>query len=397
MNFVVFSYSFPPQSGPESFCAARFCSAIADSGHMVHVVTMEHPAEVSQEIVRQLVSPALKISRVPIRRTRKHVWSRLRYLTTEWGSGNFGAAIDTLASVLRQYENPILVSRSFPESSHVISYYARRLAKKWIAHFSDPIPFVFGKDDTIKGWLWRKVSERWMRRVIKSCDAVSLTCNDAKRFYHETYGALFDAKTVLVNRHIGNPPLKAGGDWNRTFSEKLIVHSGGLNVARGAREIVSALDAINGDGVKVRFIQAGSCDQETRMLFAERADAEVLDVAQPGLASDVVAACDVSLISDVQVPMDYTPFMPSKFVYQLFSDKPLVLYSKPGSPMWRAAEKYPSAGLFLADYTIPATLPSAIKRAVNAVFDANMRDCLRREFDKQTVAEHFVSQLDRVL
>ena len=133
------------------------------------------------------------------------------------------------------------------------------------------------------------------------------------------------------------------------------------------------------------------------MLFSGRPDEEVFDALQPGLASDVVAACDVSLISDVQVPMDYTPFMPSKFVYQLFSDKPLVLYSKPGSPMWRAAEKYPSAGLFLADYTIPATLPSAIKRAVNAVFDANMRDCLRREFDKQTVAEHFISQLDRVL
>ena len=397
MNFVVFSYSFPPLNDSEAFCSARFCSAVADMGHVVHVVTMDHPADTPQEIVRQLVSPALKITRVPLWWTRKHLWSRLRYLTTELGSGNFSLAIETLKKVLGQYESPILISRSFPESSHVISYYARHLAKMWIAHFSDPIPFAFGDDDSLKVWMWRQVSLRWMRRAIKGCDAVSLTCGEARRFYHETYGALFDAKPVLVNQHVGNPPLKGGCTWRKPFTEKLIVHSGGLNAERGARQIVDALNVLNGNGLKFRFIQAGNCDQETERIFAGRPDIEVLGTVRPDLASAVVESADISLVSDVQVPMEYTPFMPSKFVYQLFSDRPLVLYSKPGSPMWRVAAENPSAGLFLADYTHPSSLPAAVQRAVAEPFNMRWREPLRKKFDRAVVAENFLRQLEQLL
>lgn len=396
MNIVVFSYNFLPMSDAESFCTTRFCSALAEIGHNVHVVTMDHPQSVSSDVYNQLVNPKLTITRIPFRRKGKYNFYRLRYLTAEWSSCNFGLAIKTLGNILEQYKNPILISRSFPESSHIISWHVRHRARNWIAHFSDPIPFRFGTK-SIKGLIWDGLTRYWMRKTILGCDAISLTCNEANLFYQDAYGKCFEAKPVFITQHIGNPPLQTPCLWQKPFTEKMIVHSGMLNRARGLLQILDALDEINKNSKQVRFIQVGSCDRTTKGLLQNRRDADVFDSVNPDLAASIVKSSDVSLISDVQVPMSYTPFLPSKFVYQLFSEKPLVLYSKPGSPMWRLFSDYPNAGLFVADYTKPQTLVEAIKSAIITPSSNIVRIDIRKGFDNKEVARNFISQVTKII
>lgn len=392
MNFVVCSYSFPPRSGPECFCTARFASALAREGHSVHVVTMDHPVAISQATYDFLVDKRVKITRVPMKPNVKRFWPRLRYLTTEWGSANYGLAIKMLKEVLGQYKNPILISRSNPESSHIIAFHARGAAKIWIAHFSDPIPFG-NSARSVRERLWHYLSFRWVNKAISACDGISLTCEEVVRFYHETYGHIFDVKPKFINYHIGDPALPSGGLWEKPFSELLMAHVGMLNRARGVHQIIDALEDLNKDIVSIRFIQVGECDRSTSSLFAGQQYVEILNTSQPGLGASVLEAADISFIPDVQITLPYVPFMPSKFVYQLFSDKPLVILTREGSPMHAFAERYPSSGLFVADYTKEGDLNRAIALAMRSVGKQFDRSAIRRNFTREAVAGRFILNL----
>lgn len=392
MNFVIFSYNFLPLADAEAYCTTRFASALAETGHNVHVVTMDHPNKVSQEVVDLLLSPKLKITRVPMKKLKKRLLPRLKYLTPEWGSADYDLAIETLRGVLKSYDKPILISRSNPESSHIIAYHARKDAWKWIAHFSDPIPFGT-KAVGLKNRLWLGMTLRWMRKAIKEADGFSLTCDEVKPFYCETYGRDFSSKPQFVNHHIGEPKLPAAGEWTKPFSEKLIVHAGMINPARGVCEMLDALEELNHDSLKVRFIQVGECARETARFFEGRPDAVILQTDQPGLGAKVVESADISFIPDVQIDMSYTPFMPSKFVYQLFSEKPLVLLTREGSPMWNYAKRYPNSGLFVADYTKPGSLTPVLRAAMTHVGEEFNRTELRRDFTRAKVASDFVEKL----
>lgn len=395
MNFVVFSANFPPQSDAEAFCTARFCSALAEIGNKVHVVTFKRDCAMEEKVQKVLVSEKIEVTYVETKPLAKRIWPRCRYLTTEWESQDYAVAIKTLAAVLSKYEHPILISRSNPESSHIIAYHARKHAYKWIAHFSDPIPFGVNPIG-LKNKVWRWLTLRWVRKAISACDGISLTCEEVVRFYSETYGRIFDDKPHYINRHIGEPRLLPDTIWSKDFPEKLIVHAGMINPERGALHLVKALQTLNADGRICRFIQAGEAGLPVRAMFDKHDGIEVLNNTQPGLGAAVIESADVVFIPDVQVSLPYTPFMPSKFVYQIFSDKPLVLFTRPGSPMYNYFVRYPNAGLFYADYTHPETLVDAVRQALACTPNGFDRTALRRDFTRESVAGGFCMQLSEM-
>lgn len=396
MNFVIFSYNFLPQADAEAYCTTRFASALAETGHSVHVVTMDHPAKVSQEVCDLLVSSKLKITRVPMIERARGVWLRLKYMTTEWETVNYRMAIRTLREVLKQYDKPILISRSLPESSHIIAYHARRYAWKWIAHFSDPIPFG-SRGDSLKCRLWDGLSLRWMRKTIKACDGVSVTCAEAIRFYRETYRELQSKKPIFVTQHIGDPVLPVKRDWENPISGKMLVHMGMMAPERGAEDILSALDVINEKGIKLWFVQVGKTSDDVKEVFQKRDDVLVFSDPDPALGAAVAAKADISFIPDVQINLPYTPFLPSKFVYQIFGGKPLVLYTRKGSSMYRIAKTHPNAGLVLADYTQKETLVAALANVVNADTKGFDRRALEHEFSQTGVVEAFIKGVNESL
>lgn len=389
MNIVVFSYHFLPKASAESFCTTRFASALAAAGHNVHVVTMDCQREVSDAVYEKLVDRRLMITRVPMRKIfRPPLWSRLLFLTHEFESVNVLRGIAALRKVLRTTEHPVLVSRTHPLASLIVSWYCRDFAEKWIAHFSDPIPFYGGR---LKRFLMRL----WCKRAFRSANGISVTCDNAVRFYRENYGADCHEYKFFVTPHIGDPWLVSDEHYNKPDDLPMVAHTGLFYEGRGAVPLINAIGALNHEGCECRFVQVGEVDMTLRSEFEKAENVLHIDDMSPSLSTAVVEASDVLFISDVQIPGDYIPYMPSKFVYQLFTDKPMVVYTKRDSPMGRFCQHYGSAGLFFADSNNPEDLRKAIKLAVDAArnscsFD---RSGIRREFSSWKVASEFVDNV----
>lgn len=395
MNFVVLAHSFPPENGPECFCSGRFASALAAAGHAVHVVTLERKTpRVSREVYDVLVDPRIKVTTFADRGVEKPFWSRLRFFTHEPSSANFVNGINALKSVLSQYENPILVSRANPIASHIIAWHCRKLAHKWIAHFSDPIPFLGTSTLSfrVKSWM----SRFWVRRTLRAADGVSLTNENVNRFYTDTYGRDFTNKPVVVAAHVGEPALTGSSVFSRKTNAAMIVHCGTLTGSRGARQIVEAVASLNENGVPAEFYEVGDLDPALKDFFAGARYVQVLPNLAPDYGIAVSAQADVVFIPDLETSLPYAPFLPSKFVYQLFYDKPIVVFTRNGSTMEKLVRRYPQAGVFFADCKQPQALKDALLQAIQFDRSKMEREAIRSLFTRQTVGgtfARFVSEI----
>lgn len=386
MNFVIFSYHFLPMAGAESYCTTRFASALAQAGHDVHVVTMDWPKSVSDKVYDTLVNPSIKITRVPLRKpVRAPIWSRMRYFTHEWESVNVLACIKVLKKVLQNIDSPILVSRTHPIVSLIVAWHCRKYAEKWIAHLSDPIPFYGGK-------LKRALMRLWCKRAFRDADGISVTCENAIRFYREFYGKSCDVSKMFVTPHIGDPWLASDERFSKPTEFPMIAHTGLFYAGRGAEPLLAAIKELNDGGCRCHFAQVGEVDSGIKDVFKGNPDVTQLENLSPSLSTAVMEAADALFVSDLQLPWTYIPYVPSKFAYQIFTDKPMVVFTKKDSMMGWCCRQYQSAGLFFADSDNPSSLVGAIRSAVDAVenkveFD---RAAIRKVFSPKEVSKNFI-------
>lgn len=388
MNLVVFSWNFPPLNNAEAFCTARFVSALAQDGHNVHVVTMSHPCQMSDEDVRFFVDSRIKTTRVPLTYPpRRNLKQCLHYMTEEWGSADFGCAIHTLRAVLKATEAPVLISRANPSSSHIVAWHCRQYATMWLAHFSDPFPWFTG--DSLRGRIKHCAGVHWGKRILRDATAMSLTCSAAERFFAETYGSLYRNSRHLILTHIGEPRYSANCSCEKTWSVPCVLHAGELHTGRGGREILTVIRALNAGGLPCCFKQIGKIGKELESFFRDARDAELVSEPSPGYATAMAGIADACFIADLDVGIGYSPFLPSKFVYQIFTDTPLVLYTFPNSCMDSYARNYPEAGLFPAYIGDMNSLKTAVATAIQANRGEIKRDKIRMCFTRQKVAADF--------
>ena len=83
---------------------------------------------------------------------------------------------------LREYENPILLTRAFPLVSNLVGYYCRKDASAWVAHFSDPYP-PFEWQNHWYSRLARPIHRRWARRILEQADLITVTCSECRPLY----------------------------------------------------------------------------------------------------------------------------------------------------------------------------------------------------------------------
>ena len=389
MNFVIFCYSFPPRCGAETFCSARFASALAHAGHNVHVVTMDHPWAISREVYDFLVDSSIKITRIPKRRVSKFNVIPMRLLHRMRGNDavDFDNCVKTLKSVLRATESPVLISRSMPEISCMVAWHCRKYASKWIAHFSDPFPWDMGRWYTIKSWILSRWGLAWGRLIIRDSDVVSLTCESAKQIFHQMYGKLFDTKKVIVTTHIGEPPLVTRRTWTRDCDGTLIVHAGWLCKERGGLKMLDAIRQLNTAGQRFYFYQIGAAAADVEAMLGQSDRAKQVVDTSPDLAMAMANSADICFIPDLQTHLDYSPFLPSKFVYQLFTDIPIVAYTRKNSEMACYARRFPSAGIVFADVEEEGSLALAIQKAAALVKTDIQRTSIRSLFSRRAICE----------
>lgn len=389
MNFVVYSHGFLPANDAEGFCTARFVNALAGQGHHVDVVTMNWPQQVEDDVVNELLANKITVHRVERRDGKRPIWARLRYLSRDWSAANISSSVAVVRSVLKKRRNPILVSRGNPEASHIVGFLSRDLALKWVVHFSDPYPW-FGPP-----WVER-IGRWWGRRLISSADYCSITCEEVKRFFKENYGNVYrknEAK-FIVTTHIGDPLLGGRRALTHDSTVYTIAHCGFLSTERGLDAVLSELPMAAIEK-KIRFLQLGMVSERDvkRIRTAPNFFESKLGLHTREV-TDVFQVADINLVSDLKTHLPYIPFLPSKFVYALFTDTPILVYTMKNSCMHRYSIEYPEAGVWFADVNEPGSLGSAVERIYKERKAMTIdRSRIRKCFLSQTVAEKFAKDI----
>lgn len=424
MNFVIVAPSFYPWPSAEGYCSTRFASALAKAGHSVHVVTFERPEEMYRRSYDRLMHPSVKVTRV------KYVSRRLRFPYINWrwlsvadnDSFSIPGYIEGVKEVLSQYENPILISRTYPWAALTVAWHCRKYAAKWIAHFSDPM--LDGDPNTKLGHLSHFFKKIWMRRAFRDSDGVSVTCKRVVRYYREQLGSIVDKQKWILTTHIGDFKLDkkvdekglVGGNEVRVNSSssrmeseearvdcssssnsnnRTILHDGDIYAGRGL-QILEAIKNLNEQGVPVEFIQGRRVKNEgDRKRILETPHCFILDENATDELRARAKAARVSFVADFNMPgLSYSTHLMSKFVYQLFTDKPIVVFSKLDSEKHDYCAAYPEAGLFFADMNEPGSLEKAIKAALDCDPKTIDRSRIRERFSEEHIAAEFIEQLE---
>jgi len=420
MNFVIFARNFYPQNNPEAYCSTRFASALAATGHSVHVVTAEYPEVAEDDPYRKLVHTAMKITRV--KAERRMVGNRsgrlgrlmdidLIHLTVEdWDSHNIGKFTAATKAVLAKYDSPVLITRTYPMTSLYVGWRCRRHAAKWIAHFSDPI-LDYGYGSLI-GRLKRRLLLFWMRRAFKYADGISVTCKRVMKYYREELGKCVDGARWILALHVGDDVYYRPSPAEERMPG-VIVHDGDIYYGRGL-QIVDAVERLNAKGVKCEFIQKRKMREGDDRRRIEKSpycaivEAESSAAAKCfstevqrhggtqsdfGCASERAKRAAISFVADFNWPGERSMWLMSKFVYQVYEDLPIVVLSKKESEKHDFCQRYPEAGLFFADMNEPESLDRAIELAMKCDPSKIDRTRIRKEFTAEKIAADFIEQL----
>jgi len=395
MNFVIFSRNFYPQNDPEAFCATRFASALAEVGHSVHVVAADYACDFDY---KALVDSRVKITRVKVCGI-SHQFPCLNVrqaMVMDDDMWNVPAFCRAVKTVLREYEDPILITRALPLTSVIVGYRMRKYASKWISHFSDPIPwFPLGrKIFRIKDFLTR----RWVGRAIAAADAISVTCPLAVRYYQETYPDAARGKKFVVTLHIGDNKLDRTCVDNPVpvFARRIILHPGDMYYGRG-EAIFKAVDQLNAQGDSCLFVLDRPPWPDMALWFRESPNSVALATRGGGrLNENISANAAVIFVPDFVREFEYSPYLMSKFVYQVYGNCPIVVHAKKESCMADFCRRYPDAGLYFSEAGNVDSLVTALRAAFACDVGMINRTEVRREFSSDAVARSFVHNIETV-
>lgn len=378
----------------ESYCATRFASALSRAGHNVIVITMDWPMQISKENFDKLVDTNLEIIRLPFSKLKN---TKLKGLL--WYGHCSQMAVDVKASVkavkqaLLKNKNSILITRTHPVMSSMVGLKSYKYAWKWIAHFSDPIPWThYGT--TLGHKLLRRQEKNIISNSLKLCDFISLTCDNARKYYKDEYPKTYqDAKTIITT-HIGDYRIDKP-DKKEVPNNNIILHPGSLFKFRGGLDIMEAVKQLNNENYPVVFRQIGYVDSSMGNKVETIENIEIYD--STSLEENVKLTNDarVIFVPDFNSYKEYSPFLLSKFVYHLMNSKPIIAYSLKDSEMYRFSQEYPEAGIFWAEIGNIFSLKQAIKKAMECDIKEINRESLRYHFNEDRIVTDFISKISQ--
>jgi glycosyltransferase involved in cell wall biosynthesis len=351
----------------EALCTARLLSALVAYGAQVHLVAAEVVPTLAPDIVAEVLDPQIQVTYVPARAARVSRFAgmaRYQYhgAHVEW----MRPAIAATREVLKQYANPILLSRACPWISNFVGYYCHGRAKAWVAHFSDPFP----PHEWQNHWysrLVRPVNRRWARRILRRADLVTVTCPNAIRYIEEKTGFAFRHKAEVVT-HLALPKLKPGNfKLERKPGEFVVAHIGALMIRRRPDLLLPGALLAMERHPQIRFLQYGHVDAGVLKLSKssrafDRLEIKHVENLSPRDAADLQAQVDVNVIVDTDLGMSYSPFILSKYPHSVCAGKPLLMLSCEDSEMGRLTKKY-CGGEF-----VPFSTPEAVADAICRLF-----------------------------
>ena len=399
MDIVCVSHNAPPLNDAEALCTARLLSALVDCGANAHLVAAGLPPSLEPSICAELMDKRIKTTYVRAGTNRfARLAARVRFQfhgqRVEW----IGPAIKATRAVLRQYENPILLTRAFPMASNLVGYYCRGDARAWVAHFSDPYPPFEWQNHWYSRFV-RPINRRWARRILKNADLVTVTCLNATRYIEEKAGFSFRHKAEVVT-HLALPKLKPGGfKLDRKPGEFVIAYIGTMMVRRRPDLLLKGALLAMERHPEIRFLQYGHVDEEILRLCRSSPAFQRLDIRHignlsPRDAADLQEQVDVNVIVDTDLGLPYSPFILSKFPHSVCAGRPMLMLSAQDSEMARMTAKH-GGGEF-----VPFSTPEAVAQAICRLF-AHRNEKInsvrlteyQAEFSPERIAQPFFERL----
>lgn len=404
MNFVVFTWNFMPLNDPEAFCTSRFVNALAKEGHSVHVVAVDHGGDVPESTVKQILTEKIQVTKIKPKE-HKSWFSKQRVVrgrTYGWSLLEMRYYAESLIKVLKETPNAILITRYAPPSSLLVGLIAKKYSKLWVSHLSDPFPIGFGGGRFINRFLFA-MQMRASRRMLRNADLITITCPTLIPRMRFLYGDeefnKYSNKVVEVT-HIGDPAITyEEGIQLPELPERFILHAGFLSENRYADVIANALVSSQAELPNVGLVQLGGIDPNAlKKLNEANIDCKVIKNANPeqvSYAYDKAAAC---LVADTRTPIGDSPFLPSKFVYLIFTNRPIIALTKYNSYMYKLAKDYAQAGIFCANPEQPGELEAAIKEAIAQGSVSNeAREQIRELFSRKNIIPTFVNAVNNII
>lgn len=388
MNIVYFSYNFFPQADAESYCSTRFASALARAGHKVVVVTMDWPKQVPDDSYKALVANELEIIRVPFSTHRN---TPLRALL--WYGHKSQMAVDVpqcakeVKRILRTTDKPILITRTMPVMSSMVGLRTRKYAHKWIAHFSDPVPWT-GYANTLGHKLLKRLEFNIVKKTFIKADKISVTCHYVCQYFKDEYGKAFSEDKVIKLTHIGD--YRLGGPITQYGNDLMILlHPGTIYANRGGRIISKVMKDFALEGFPCKFIQVGKTDIAIKEVLTDSINVKIYNTVSLEKSLTLREKAKAIFIPDFESDLAYSPVLLSKFVYQIMDNKPLVVYSYEKGEMYDYAKRYPEAGIFWSEIGNIESLKDAIKKALSCDSSKIDRTRIRQCFAEETIVDIF--------
>ena len=359
---------------------------------------MDWPGQISEESYKALVAEELEIIRIPF---SKHQNTPLKALL--WYGHNSQMAVDVphctcaVKQVLKSQEKPILITRTMPIMSSMVGLKTRKYAYKWIAHFSDPVPWN-GYANTLGHKLLRRLEYNIVKKTFIKADKISVTCQYVCQYFKDEYGEAFSEDKVFKLTHIGD--YRLGGPMsqsNNNAATPILLHPGTIYARRGGNAIAKVMKKLDLESYKCKFIQVGEVDNLIKNILIDSDNVEVHDTISLEKSLEFRKQAKAIFIPDFESNLNYSPVLLSKFVYQIMDNTPLVLYSYSKGEMHDYAERFPEAGIFFAEIGDTESLKVAIKKAMEYDNSKIDRSHIRECFAEETIVNAFTQAVQCLL
>lgn len=386
----------------EALCTIRLLSALVEYGANVHLIAADLPPTLDQTIQQELMDKRIRTTYVRadagrFSRLKAGVKFQFHSQRLEW----IEPAIKATDEVLKEYKDPVLMTRAFPLASNIVGYHCRKNARAWVAHFSDPYPPFEWQNHWYSRFV-RPIHRRWARRILKTADLVTVTCENVIPYIEEKSGMPFRHKSEVVS-HLALPKIKRGTfKLDRKPDEFVIAYIGTMMVRRRPDLLLKGALLAMERHPEIRFLQYGHVDEEILNLCKsspafQRLDMRHIGNLSPRDAADLQEQVDVNVIVDTDLGLPSSPFILSKYPHSVCAGRPMLMLSAENSEMARMTAMY-GGGEF-----VPFSSAEAVADAICRLFarrnqktDPAILEKYQAEFSPARIARPFYDRLKQL-
>ena len=205
MKLTIITYQFKPLHGPRALRWTALVNEFLHMGYDITIVTSSHPDRQATKFDEQL-----KIVEVP-----DPVAKAKTGLTTSSTIGKHARGAGKLKSWLRRMFFPdqhilwairasakiknvksdVMISSSYPFSTHVIGFHRRKSTQKWICELGDP--FSFASSYSWSGGLMKWIGRKFETHILKRADKIVVMNEGTK----DAYKSKLNLKALVIPQY----------------------------------------------------------------------------------------------------------------------------------------------------------------------------------------------------